>query len=82
MGVSQVDVGKKKGVEIDFQVNPGRFRSRIPECVPRRGREAKFGVREDDLLKKLGIFDHEFRKTSNYLSEEQIHSPHEKNEQY
>ena len=57
---------------IDVQVNPGHFRSRIPECVPKRGREAKFGVQKDDLLKKLGMFDHEFRKTSNFLSEKQI----------
>ena len=28
--------GGKGGVVIDFQVNPGHVRSRIPECVPKR----------------------------------------------
>ena len=75
--------GRKKGGRvIDFQVNPWRFRPGIQKCVPKRGREAKFGVQEDDLLKKLGIFDHEFEKTSNFLSEKQIHSPPEKKQQY
>ena len=49
--------GRKKGGRvIDFQVNHWRFRSRIQECVPKRGREATFGVQEDDLLKKAGHF--------------------------
>ena len=43
--------GGDGGVVIDFQVNPGHFRERIPERVPKRGREAKFGVQKNDLLK-------------------------------
>ena len=35
-----------------------------------------------DFIIKLGFFDHEFRKTSNFLSEKQINSPPEKNLQY